>query len=133
VIRHTELFFLNVTDVAYQGVYSPLSSSGINVTDAAGNIRKPQQVSRGNREPPFLALRFGLILEMCQHSEHLPVTVDTALVNFNPTRGIKPAGEFEELPEPNQLLGPTCHSHIVDWFIEAAAQRCAAPPEIVQI
>ena len=77
VIRHAERFFLEVTDGAYQGVYSPLGSSEINVRDAAGNIRTPQQL--------FLALRFGLVLEMGQHSERLPVIVDEALVNFDPT------------------------------------------------
>ena len=59
VIRHAERFFLDVTDGAYQGVYSPMDSSEINVRDAAGNIRTPQQLSRGTREQLFLALRFG--------------------------------------------------------------------------
>ena len=87
VIRHAERFFLDVTDGAYQGVYSPLGSSEINVMDAAGNIRTPQQLSRGTREQLFLALRFGLILELGQRAERLPVIVDEALVNFDPTRG----------------------------------------------
>ena len=39
VIRHAERFFLDVTDGAYEAVYSPLGSSEINVRDAAGNIR----------------------------------------------------------------------------------------------
>ena len=72
VIRHAERFFLDVTDGAYQGVYSPLGSSEINVRDAAGNTRTPQQLSRGTREQLFLALRFGLILELGQRSERLP-------------------------------------------------------------
>ncbi len=133
VIRHAERFFLDVTDGAYQGVYSPLGSSEINVRDAAGNIRTPQQLSRGTREQLFLALRFGLILEMGQHSERLPVIVDEALVNFDPTRGTRAAGSFIDLAETNQVLVFTCHPQIVDWFVDAAGQRGIDEPDIVRI
>ena len=133
VIRHAERFFLDVTDGAYEAVFSPLGSSEINVRDAAGNIRTPQQLSRGTREQLFLALRFGLILELGQRSERLPVIVDEALVNFDPTRGTRAAGSFIELSETNQVLVFTCHPQIVDWFADAAAQRGAAEPEVVRI
>ena len=133
VIRHAERFFLDVTDGAYQGVYSPLGSSEINVRDAAGNIRTPQQLSRGTREQLFLALRFGLILELGQRSERLPVIVDEALVNFDPTRGTRAAGSFIDLSETNQVLVFTCHPQIVDWFVDAAAQRGVGEPQVVRI
>ena len=133
VIRHAERFFLDVTDGAYQAVYSPLGSSEINVRDAAGNIRTPQQLSRGTREQLFLALRFGLILELGQRAERLPVIVDEALVNFDPIRGTKAAGSFIELSETNQVLVFTCHPQIVDWFVDAAAQRGVAEPVVVGI
>ena len=133
VIRHAERFFLDVTGGAYQAVYSPLGSSEINVRDAAGNIRTPQQLSRGTREQLFLALRFGLILELGQRSERLPVIVDEALVNFDPTRGTKVAGSFIDLSETNQVLVFTCHPQIVDWFVEAAGKRGAAELEVVRI
>ena len=133
VIRHAERFFLDVTDGAYQGVYSPLGSSEINIRDAAGNIRTPQQLSRGTREQLFLALRFGLILELGQRSERLPVIVDEALVNFDPTRGTRAAGSFIELSETNQVLVFTCHPQIVQWFVDAAGQCGATKPEVVRI
>lgn len=133
VIRHAERFFLDVTDGAYQGVYSPLGSSEINVRDAAGNIRTPQQLSRGTREQLFLALRFGLILELGQHSQRLPVIVDEALVNFDPARGTRAAASFIDLSETNQVLVFTCHPQIVDWFVDAAAQRGVGEPEVVGI
>ena len=133
VIRHAERFFLDVTDGAYQAVFSPLGSSEINVMDATGNIRTPQQLSRGTREQLFLALRFGLILELGQRAERLPVIVDEALVNFDPIRGTRAAGSFIELSETNQVLVFTCHPQIVDWFVDAAAQRGAAEPEVVRI
>ena len=133
VIRHAERFFRDVTDGAYQAVFSALGSSEINVVDAAGNIKTPQQLSRGTREQLFLALRFGLILEMGQHSERLPVIVDEAMVNFDPTRGTKAAGSFIELSETNQVLVFTCHPQIVQWFADAARQRGAAEPKVVRI
>ena len=133
VIRHAERFFLDVTDGAYQSVFSPLGSSEINVMDAAGNIKTPQQLSRGTREQLFLALRFGLILELGQRSERLPVIVDEALVNFDPSRGTRAAGSFIELSETNQVLVFTCHPQIVEWFVYAAAQRGAIEPEVVQM
>ena len=133
VIRHAERFFLDVTDGAYQAVFSPLGSSEINVMDAAGTTKTPQQLSRGTREQLFLALRFGLILELGQRSERLPVIVDEALVNFDPTRGTRAAGSFIELSETNQVLVFTCHPQIVEWFVEAASQRGAVEPEVVKI
>ena len=133
VIRHAERFFLDVTDGAYQAVFSPLGSSEIKVRDAAGIDKTPQELSRGTREQLFLALRFGLILEMGQHSERLPVIVDEALVNFDPTRGTKAASSFIELSETNQVLVFTCHPQIVDWFVDAAGLRGAAEPEVVRI
>ena len=133
VIRHAERFFLDVTDGAYQGVYSPLGSSEINARDAMGNIRTPQQLSRGTREQLFLALRFGLILEMGQRSERLPVVVDEALVNFDPTRGARAAASFIDLSETNQVLVFTCHPQIVDWFVDAADRRGVVEPEVVRI
>ena len=133
VIRHSQRFFLDVTDGAYQAVFSPLGSSEINVMDTAGNVRTPQQLSRGTREQLFLALRFGLILELGQRSERLPVVVDEALVNFDPARGIKAAGSFIELSATNQVLVFTCHPQIVEWFQVAASECGAAEPEVVQI
>ena len=133
VIRHAERFFVDMTDGAYQTVFSQLGSSEINVTDAAGNVRTAQQLSRGAREQLFLALRFGLILEMGQRSERLPVIVDEALVNFDPIRGARAAGSFIDLSETNQALVFTCHPQIVDWFVDAAAQRGVVGPEVVGI
>ena len=133
VIRHAERFFLDVTAGAYQAVFSPLGSSEIKVRDVAGIDKTPQELSRGTREQLFLALRFGLILELGQRSERLPVIVDEALVNFDPARGTKAAGSFIELSETNQVLVFTCHPQIVQRFEDAAAERGAIDPEVVQI
>ena len=90
-------------------------------------------MSRGTREQLFLALRFGLILELGQRAERLPVIVDEALVNFDPTRGTRAAGSFIELSETNQVLVFTCHPQIVEWFVDASGKRGITDPEIVRI
>ena len=115
----------------YTNVFSPLGESELRVTDGDGQSLRPDQLSRGTREQLFLSLRFGLIRELGQHSERLPVIVDEALVNFDPDRGLKAAHAFLELAEQNQVLVFTCHPQIVDWFATAADDRGSAPPETV--
>ena len=68
-----------------------------------------------------------------KRAERLPVIVDEALVNFDPTRGTRAAGSFIDLSETNQVLVFTCHPQVVDWFVGEAAQRGAAEPEVVRI
>ena len=133
VIRHSERFFMNVTGRSYTKVFSPLGSTEIKVTDTVGNVKTPQELSRGTREQLLLSLRFGLIMELGQRAERLPVIVDEALVNFDPSRGKKAAESFIELAQTNQVLVFTCHPQIMEWFVEAASQRGAAEPEIIRI
>ena len=89
--------------------------------------------ARRNAADARLALRFGLVLVLGQRSERLPVIVDEVLVNFDPTRGTRATGLFIELSETNQVLVFTCHPQIVDWFVDAAAQRGVVEPEVVKI
>ena len=124
-------YFRGMTRGRYTNVFSPLGESELRVTDGDGQSLRPDQLSRGTREQLFLSLRFGLIRELGQHSERLPVIVDEALVNFDPDRGLKAAHAFLELAEQNQVLVFTCHPQIVDWFATAADDRGSAPPEMV--
>lgn len=133
VVRHSEEFFRNITDGRYQAVFSPLDSSEIQVTDSSGVPKQPSQLSRGTREQLFLSLRFGLIQDLGQRSEPLPVILDEALVNFDPERGMRAARAFVELSRTNQLLVFTCHPTIVELFQEAAAQSGVQEPQVVPI
>ena len=133
VIRQSEKFFRDITDGRYRTVYSPLGTSEILVTDHTGAQKQPSQLSRGTREQLFLSLRFGLVRDMGQRSEKLPVIVDEALVNFDPGRALKAARAFIELSQSNQVLVFTCHPQIVDRFVDAASERGAQPPEIIEI
>ena len=105
VIRHSERFFMNVTGRSYTKVFSPLGSTEIKVTDTVGNVKTPQELSRGTREQLLLSLRFGLIMKLGQRAERLPVIVDEALVNFDPSRGKKAAESFIELAQTKSGAG----------------------------
>ncbi|MDE2757325.1 MAG: DNA repair protein Rad50, partial [Acidobacteriota bacterium] len=132
-VRHSEEFFRNITDGRYQTVFSPLDSSEIQVTDSSGVPKQPSQLSRGTREQLFLSLRFGLIQDLGQRSEPLPVILDEALVNFDPERGLRAARAFVELSRINQVLVFTCHPTIVELFQDAAAQSGVQEPQVVPI
>ena len=114
-------------------MYAPLGTSEIRVTDAAGASKQPSELSRGTREQLFLALRFGLIREMGQRSERLPIIIDEALINFDPARAQNAARAFLELSQTNQLLTFTCHPWIVETFQKAAAQTNAPEPTVIEI
>ncbi len=133
VVRHSEEFFRTITDGRYQTVFSPLGSSEIQVTDSSGISKQPNQLSRGTREQLFLSLRFGLVRELGQRSEPLPVIVDEALVNFDPDRGLRAARAFVELSRTNQVLVFTCHPTIVELFQNAVARSGVQEPEVVPI
>lgn len=133
VIRHAESFFKGITGGRYQTLFSPLGKSEIHVTDSSSGSKQPSQLSRGTREQLFLSLRFGLIQELGQRSERLPVIVDEALVNFDPERGLRAACAFAELSRTNQVLVFTCHPTIVELFQNAAAKLDVQEPEVVRI
>ena len=132
VVRHAAAFFKDITGERYGTVFSPVGRPEIHVTDSAGISKQPQQLSRGTREQLFLSLRFGLVRDMGQRSERLPVIVDEALVNFDPDRGLKAAGAFVDLAQTNQVLVFTCHPQIVHWFVSAASERGAQPPQVIK-
>ena len=133
VVRQAESFLKDITDGRYQTVFSPLGKSEIQVTDSASGPKQPVQLSRGTREQLFLSLRFGLVRELGQRSERLPVIVDEALVNFDPERGLRAARAFVELSQANQVLVFTCHPTIVELFQNAAAKSGRQEPEVIVI
>ena len=132
VLRHSQGYFRDMTAGRYRTVFSPLGSSEIHVTDDVGS-RQPTELSRGTREQLFLSLRFGLIRELGERSERLPVIVDEALVNFDADRGARAAHAFTELADQNQVLVFTCHQAVADWFAIAADESGARRPRIISL
>lgn len=133
VIRHAERFFISITDGRYRQVYAPLGEQTITVTGADGRTKQPSELSRGTREQLFLSLRFGLIRELGERTEPLPVVVDEVLVNFDPDRALRAAVAFTELSKTNQVLVFTCHPTVVELFRDAASESGVPKPEVVRI
>lgn len=120
VIKHAREFFYNVTDKRYHNLYAPIGEKKIKVVDANGNTKQPHELSRGTREQLYLALRFGLIQDLGEHAELLPVVIDEALVNFDPHRARSTAQSLELLAKTNQVLVFTCHPTMRDLFVDVA-------------
>ena len=133
VVRHAEEFFTGITEGRYRQVYAPLGEQTITVTDSDGQNKQPSELSRGTREQLFLSLRFGLIRELGQRTEPLPVVVDEILVNFDPDRALRAAVAFTELSSTNQVLVFTCHPNVVELFQNAAYEVGVVEPSVVQI
>ena len=131
VVRHAETFFRQITAGRYRTVFAPLGEQTITVTDRDGRTKQPTELSRGTREQLFLALRFGLVKELGERAQPLPVVVDEVLVNFDPDRALRAAASFVELSQTNQVLVFTCHPQTVETFREAARLADAETPEIV--
>ena len=133
VVRHAQRFFSGITAGSYEKLYAPLGEQTVTVTGAGGASKQPSELSRGTREQLFLALRFGLIRELGEATEPLPVVVDEVLVNFDPARARRAAAAFLELSRTNQVLVFTCHPQVADHFARAAAEMGADPPAIEEI
>ena len=133
VVRHAEAFFSEITDGRYDKVAAPLGQKTIRVAGADGLGKEPSTLSRGTREQLFLSLRFGLVRELGERTEPLPVIVDEVLVNFDPERALRAAKAFTELSHSNQVLIFTCHPTIVEHFQEAANQLESPEPKVIQI
>ena len=133
VVRHAQKFFADITEGRYRQVYAPLGERTITVTDADGRTKQPSELSRGTREQLFLSLRFGLIRELGQRTEPLPIVVDEVLVNFDHGRALRAAVAFAELSHTNQVLVFTCHPTVVKLFRDAASEAGMEEPHVESI
>jgi uncharacterized protein YhaN len=126
VIREARSFFSAITEGRYDNIYVPLEPTGgrqrteIWATQPGGNRKAPRELSRGTREQLYISLRFGLIRNLGEQQERLPVIVDDVLVNFDPDRAARAAEAFAQLAETHQVLVLTCHSTTVERFLAAA-------------
>ena len=120
VIKHAQDFFYNITGKRYDRLSVPIDEKKIMVVDADGNTKQPHELSRGTREQLYLALRFGLIQDLGERTERLPIVIDEVLVNFDPYRARLTAQSLELLAKTNQVLVFTCHPGMRDLFVDVA-------------
>ena len=133
VLRHAESYFRKITGGRYSTIYAPLGEQTITVTDHDGTNKVPSELSRGTREQLFLSLRFGLIKELGEQTEPLPVIVDEVTVNFDPDRAALAASAFVNLSESNQVLVFTCHPTTVEIFRAAAKQHHVEEFDVISL
>ncbi len=131
VVRHAEKDFAAITGGRYRRLYAPLGEQTITVTDDNGQSKQPSELSRGTREQLFLALRFGLIRDLGQRTEPLPVIVDEVLVNFDPERAFRAAVAFTNLSATHQVLVFTCHPTVVKMFCDASSEVGTNEPQVL--
>ena len=131
IIQTAQQVFATLTDGRYPQVVAPLGSDSIEVVEADGGRKQPDNLSRGTREQLFLALRFGLIRELNQRTPRLPVAVDEVLVNFDPGRAMRAAIELVKLARTNQLLVFSCHPTTAQIFNDAAGELGEPQPAVI--
>jgi len=100
----------------YTKIIAPVGADTIEVLAAAGERRKPEELSRGTTEQLYLALRFGYIRLRAADHERLPVVMDDILVNFDPHRATEAASAILKLADEHQILFFTCHPETVAQF-----------------
>ena len=122
VVRHATTWFERISNGRYKNILMGVGGQReISVVDRAERKKAPDQLSRGTRDQLYLALRFGLIQNIGDRGERLPVVVDEVLVNCDPARAKVVVDAFVELARTTQVLVLTCHPWIVNLF-KAASQ-----------
>ncbi len=122
VVRRASTWFARMSRDRYVNIHVEVGGDrDISVVDQAGRKKTPPQLSRGTRDQLYLALRFGLIQNIGEQGERLPVVVDEVLVNCDPARAKVVVDGFTELARTTQVLVLTCHPWVVDLF-KAASQ-----------
>ena len=122
VVRRASTWFARMSRDRYVNIHVEVGCDrAISVVDHAGRKKTPGQLSRGTRDQLYLALRFGLIQNIGDKGERLPVVVDEVLMNCDPARAKVAVDGFVELAQTTQVLVLTCHPWMVDLF-KAASQ-----------
>ncbi|MBQ4132991.1 MAG: AAA family ATPase [Desulfovibrionaceae bacterium] len=122
VMRKASRIFSEITAQAYRGLDPTDSENNFAVLTHAGEIRLPQELSRGAREQLYLALRLAVIEHRAETSEPLPIILDDALVNFDPVRLGRAINAILALATKHQIFYFTCQPHIIPEFTARAEQ-----------
>lgn len=127
VLRDASLSLERLTGGRYRQVRATLDAERpLEVVQADGGARAPEELSRGTQEQLYLALRFGYVQHHEAGGEALPLIMDEVLVNFDPQRAGYAADAIAEVGRRRQVLYFTCHPWVCDLF-------AARAPEAVQI
>ncbi len=118
-LREASGYFRQITQGAYNRVWTPLDEDVLYVENDRGEDVPLEKLSDGTREQLFLCLRLGLISTFAKRGARLPIILDDVLVNFDAPRARAAAGVLAEFAKRgHQIFVFTCHEHIARMFAE---------------
>jgi uncharacterized protein YhaN len=120
VVRRAEAEFARMTNGRYTRLSVPLGKDAIEVFDSSAAASGPDHLSRGTAEQLYLALRLGLIDQLGDVGQGLPILMDDVLVNFSPERQEQAARAIAELAERRQVVFFTCHPSMAELLMRVA-------------
>ncbi len=116
-LRAASRYMQQLTEGAYQRVWTPLDEQVLRIDDAEGRTLNVSQLSRGTREQLYLSLRLALIRLYAQRGVELPLVLDDVLVNFDAQRARAAAALLRDFAhEGHQVFVFTCHEHLFKLF-----------------
>jgi uncharacterized protein YhaN len=133
LMQHATEYFTQLTRGSYTRIETVLGEDEIRVFDEHDVAKGVDELSRGTAEQLYLAIRFALITEYCEHSEPLPLVMDDITVNFDKDRAKSAFEAITRLSSTQQILSLTCHESTVDGFIKAATETGLPAPAIVRL
>lgn len=107
----------------------------IQVIEAGGARLDAHVLSRGTIDQLYLCLRLALAEIYAARAVALPIVLDDVLVNFDPARTTAMAAEVAETAVHHQVVAFTCHPHMAEILLAAAAHGPpgAAPGHLLEL
>jgi uncharacterized protein YhaN len=128
VLTDAAQYLRRLTRDQYHGLRVPLGVRTLLVTDHAGTVLSPDELSSGTREQLFLAVRLALVREWARQGKHLPLVLDDVLVNFDRHRSEAMIGLLRDVAaEGQQIVVFTCHLHLAHQFQERGVEPLWLP------
>jgi uncharacterized protein YhaN len=119
VIRYASQWIHEITNHRYQLMKTSAeedNSDSFLLFDTAHKRKTEGEWSDGLADQVYLAIRIGLIQELSEHGETLPLFLDDILLRFDVERQRKTARLLLKLSKEHQVLYFSCHSSLIDLF-----------------
>jgi uncharacterized protein YhaN len=118
ILERASEIFRAITGDSFSWIRFSFDGSGVNAERADGTVVPEDYLSRGTLEQLYLALRLAHIELDCAGDTPAPLVMDDVLVNFDPERVRRSAGELEAFSRRTgtQILFFTCHPHVAACF-----------------
>ncbi len=125
VIRYASDWIYEITDHRYHLMKtsdSENSQESFVLYDTSDTRKTEKEWSDGLADQVYLAIRIGLIYELSEHGETLPLFLDDIFVRFDAARQKKAAKLLLEMSKKHQIFYFTCHTSILHSFQLAAKE-----------